>query len=57
MVAMPQLDGWVWGVIGILIAVLGLAIVFGMTQWWRRPQNETTEQLRDEATRRGYEDR
>ena len=54
---MPQLSGWLWLFIDVaLVALLGAALIYGITKWRRRPRDPATEQIRDEATRRTYRD-
>jgi hypothetical protein len=54
---MEDAGGWLWFLIDvILVAALGLAMVYGITAWRRRPKDPTIERVRDDATRRGYRD-
>jgi hypothetical protein len=55
---MPDLGGSLWLIIDVvLVAILAAALVFGIVQWRRRPRSPAVEQVRDEATRRGYDER
>jgi hypothetical protein len=52
---MPQLSGWLCLVIDVaLVALLALAILYGIVRWRSRPRDPATEKVRDEATRRSY---
>jgi ABC-type transporter Mla subunit MlaD len=44
---------WLFSVV-VLVAILGLALVYGTGMWRRRFRDRTTEEIRDEATDRLY---
>jgi hypothetical protein len=53
---MDDQGGWLWALIDVgFVLVLAAAIIYGITTW-RRRRNPTLERIRDDATRRAYEE-
>jgi hypothetical protein len=54
---MEETSGVLWLFINvILLVILGGALVYGIAMWSRRPKGPAAEQMRDQATRRVYEE-
>jgi hypothetical protein len=52
---MHDYGGWMWFLIDVgLVAILAAALIYGIGMWRRRPRNNTTQEIRDEATDRLY---
>jgi hypothetical protein len=50
-----ELGGALWLLIDVaFVAALGAAIVYGIYQWRRRPRDQATRQVSDEAVRKEY---
>ena len=53
---MSDAGGWLWLLIDvILVAGLGIGLVYGIMAWRRRRRDPAMESVRDAATRRAYE--
>jgi hypothetical protein len=51
-----DVGGWLWILIVIGVAALGIAIAYDATRW-RRPRNPVLEKIRDGLTARLYDHR
>jgi hypothetical protein len=52
---MHDYGGWMWLVIDvIMVAILGGALIYGISMWRHRYRDPATKQVRDEATDRLY---
>jgi hypothetical protein len=52
---MPQLSGWLWFLIDVvLVAALAAAMIYGIVRWRRRRRSPVIDHARDEATQRVY---
>jgi hypothetical protein len=51
----PDVGGpvWSWGV-GLMIVILGIALVYALIMWSRRVKSPEARQVRDNATERVY---
>ena len=50
--------GWLWLVIDVgFVAALGAALAYGIFRWRRRPKSPTIDRVRDDATKRVFDDR
>lgn len=50
-------SGWLWFVIGVaFIPILAGIMIYGGVQWRRRGRDRGTQEIRDRATRRVYDD-
>jgi uncharacterized membrane protein YidH (DUF202 family) len=48
-------SGWLWFLIDVvLVAVLGLAMVYGIWKWRRAKHDPESERARDQATKQVY---
>jgi len=54
---MPNLGGWLWLVIDVVMVVLlGAALIYGIVKWRQRRRDLALQQLRDREARRMYRD-
>jgi len=52
---MPNLGGWLWLVIDVvMVALLGAALIYGIVKWRQRRRDLARQQLRDRETRKMY---
>jgi hypothetical protein len=48
--------GWMWLLIDVgFVAVLAVALIYGIVQWRKRSRSPNVQQRRDQATRRLYD--
>jgi hypothetical protein len=52
---MQDYGGWMWLAIDVaMVAILAVALFYGVGMWRRRYRNRATQEVRDEATERLY---
>jgi hypothetical protein len=52
---MHDYGGWMWLVIDVgLVAILAVALIYGIGMWRHRHRDRATQEVRDKATERLY---